>query len=216
MKELLYKELKLSLHPTVIIFLSFALMLLIPAYPYYVAFYYITLGIFFTFINGRENGDVAFTATLPVKKSDCVKARCGMIAIIELAQMVLAIPVAVISVRINPNGANAAGIEPNVAFFGLVLVMFSLFNLIFIPGFYKTAYKLGGPYLTASAVMFIYVAACELCINLIPPLKSFLDTADPAAQVKQLPILACCALIYALSMLAAYKRGARNFSKVDL
>ena len=40
MNALLYKEWKLAKHPTVLIYLLFELMLLIPSYPYYVAFLY--------------------------------------------------------------------------------------------------------------------------------------------------------------------------------
>ena len=39
MKNLLNKEFRLALHPTNIIFISFALMLLIPNFPYLVAFF---------------------------------------------------------------------------------------------------------------------------------------------------------------------------------
>ena len=37
MKNLLYKEVRLALHPTNFIFLTFFLMVFIPGYPYYVA-----------------------------------------------------------------------------------------------------------------------------------------------------------------------------------
>jgi len=47
MKNMLYKEFKLALHPTSIIFLSLSAMVLIPNYPYYVTFFYVMLGVYF-------------------------------------------------------------------------------------------------------------------------------------------------------------------------
>ena len=57
MKSLLYKEFRLVAHPMLYITLAFGAMFLIPAYPFYVIFFYGCLGLFFCFINGRENKD---------------------------------------------------------------------------------------------------------------------------------------------------------------
>ena len=95
MKNLLYKEFTLAKHPTMFFFPLFACMLLIPAYPYLVSFMYICLEIFFIFILGRETSDVLYTASLPIPKRDVVKARCVMILIIQLFQVLLSIPFAI-------------------------------------------------------------------------------------------------------------------------
>lgn len=217
MFNLLYKEFKLAAHPTVFIFLAFAFMMLIPSYPYYVAFIYTCLAIFFVFMSGRENKDVFYTVSLPIKKSDAVKARCMMIAIIELAQMIISVPFAMLGTNINPNAdGNQAGIEANVAFFGLVFIMFALFNLIFIPGFYKTGYKIGGPFLAAGTAVLLYIVVAESLVWIPTPLKGFLDTTAPDIMVKQLPILAAGIIIWAVSVVASYKAGAARFEKVDL
>ena len=116
MKNLISKELKLALHPTNIIFLAFGIMLLIPSYPYYVAFFYVCLGIFFLFLNGRENNDVFFTTTLPVKKSDVVKARCITVALIETVTIIILF-LCFSRVRLTRTPRQRTGIEANVAFF---------------------------------------------------------------------------------------------------
>ena len=217
MKNLLYKEFKLAAHPTIYIFLFFGMMLLIPSYPYYVAFIYTCLAIFFVFLNGRESKDVFYTASLPIRKRDTVKARCCMIVIIELAQIIISIPFAIIGNKINANvGGNLAGIEANVAFFGFVFVMFALFNIIFIPMFYKTAYQAGKSFLWAGSAVAIYIVAIEVAVQAIQPLKTNLDTSAPDMLIKQLPILAAGIVIYALTAVLAYKKAANNFEKVDL
>lgn len=71
MRQLLYKEFKLATHPTMYIFLLLSAMVLIPSYPYYVAFMYMCLAMFFTFLQGRETNDLFFTAMLPVRKKRC-------------------------------------------------------------------------------------------------------------------------------------------------
>jgi hypothetical protein len=217
MKELLFKEFKLAMHPTTYLFLAVGLLLLIPGYIYYVAFIYTCLSIFFLFLSARENKDTFFTASLPVRKRDAVKARCLFVAIIELTQTLLAVPFAIISIRINPNPAgNLAGIEANIAFFGLVLIMYALFNFIFLPQFYKTTIKVGGPLILSSIALAIYVTAVEFAVQTIPYLKTHLDTADPAMALYQLPVLILGIMIFTLSLWWTYRKSAANFEKVDL
>lgn len=199
------------------IFLIMDAMLLIPSYPYYIAFIYTCLAVFFVFLTGRENKDVFYTVLLPIRKRDAVKARCWMIAIIELAQMIVAIPFAIIGRSINPNPqGNMTGIQANVAFFGLVFIMYALFNVILIPIFYKTAYKAGSALVWSGFAVLIYIAAAESSVKLIKPLKTNLDTSNPDMMIRQIPILAAGILIYGLTMILAYKKAANNFEKVDL
>lgn len=129
------KDLRLAAHPMMYVFALFGVMLLIPSYPYTVAFFYGLLGIFFTFLNGRENKDIYYCAVLPVTKREQVRARTWMVVAVELTELVLAVPFAVLSVHINPNGTNFAGIDANVALFGAVLLIFGVFNAVFLPAF---------------------------------------------------------------------------------
>ncbi|MBA4383862.1 MAG: hypothetical protein C0410_03940 [Anaerolinea sp.] len=217
MKALLYKEFKLALHPTTYLFMAIGAMLMIPSYPYYVAFVYTCLGIFFIFLNARENKDIFYTVSLPIRKSDAVKSRVITVAIIELLQLAIGIPFAIIGARINPNPTgNLAGIEANMAFFGLVLIMYAIFNSIYLPGFYKTAQKIGGPLVIASIAITVYVVAVEVAVQMIPFLKTHLDTSNPAMGMYQLPVLIAGVLIFGLSLWLTYRSSAVNFEKVDL
>lgn len=78
MNNMLYKEFKLAMHPTSIIFLSLSAMMLIPNYPYYMTFFYTTLAIFFTCLSGRENHDIFYAMTLPIRKRDLPGNLVGM------------------------------------------------------------------------------------------------------------------------------------------
>jgi len=216
-RDLLVKEFRLAKHPTLFIFPFLGLMLMIPAYPYFVAFIYTCLSVFFIFLQGRENRDILFTVSLPVNKRDVVKARCCFIAIIEVFEILFAIPFAIIGIQINPNPeGNLVGLEANVAFFGFVFILYALFNIIFLPIFYKTAYRAGIALLIASAAISLYIVAIEGSIQFIPSLKAFLDTTAPAAQIAQLPILAAGIVIFAGFTYLAFRMSASRFAKVDL
>jgi hypothetical protein len=216
MKHLLFKEFKLAAHPTTYLFLSLCLMMLIPSYPYYVEFMYICLSLFFIFLMGRENKDVFYTVLLPVKKSDVVKARCLMIAIIELVQILLSIPFAIISIKINPNGQNLAGIDANVALFGFIFCLFAVFNIVFIPVFYRSAYKVGVAFLYSGIAVVLCYLALESLVWIPSPVKTFLDTTNPEMMVKQLSILIAGIILWALTLFLAFRRAVSNFEKVDL
>ena len=94
MKTLLYKEFRLASHPTTFLFPLLSAMLLIPNYPYYVVFFYTTLGIFFVCLSGRENHDIFYTMLLPVEKRSLVRARMLFAVCMEAVQLVLAVPFA--------------------------------------------------------------------------------------------------------------------------
>lgn len=216
MKHLLYKELRLAKHPTMFLFLLFSAMLLIPSYPYYVAFIYTCLSVFFVFLQGRENNDLSFTALLPVRKRDIVRARCLLVVLMQLAQVLVSLPCAIVGARINPLGGNAAGIEANAAFFGLVLVMYALFNLLFLPAFYRTGYRVGRAFLFAGASVLVYIVAAELLVQCVPALKASLDTFDPATRGTRLFVLLLGAGLYAAGSLLACRLSERRFARVDL
>ncbi|HNZ12191.1 MAG TPA: ABC-2 transporter permease [Anaerolineaceae bacterium] len=213
MKNLLYKEWKLAIHPTGYIFLLFGVMLLIPNYPYFVAFFYQTLAIFFTFMNGNTTNDIFFTALLPVRKRDVVKARLGAVIGLEVLQMLIAVPFAILRSQIIPT-ENLAGLDASLALFGLVFIMFGVFNVVFLPQFYRTGYKTGTPYLLATLVMTLVIVAAELVIQLTPALKQALDT--PACTLPQIIVLFAGLLIFALLNLVAYRRSASAFERLDL
>lgn len=155
------KDLRLAAHPMMYVFALFGVMLIIPNYPYTVVFFYGLLGIFFTFLNGRENKDVYYCAVLPVTKRDQVRARAWLVVAVELAELVIAVPFAFLSAHINPNGTNLAGIDANVALFGSVLLIYGVFNVVFLPAFYKTAIRAGRAFLIAVIPMTVLMALVE-------------------------------------------------------
>lgn len=166
-------------------------------------------------MNGREQNDIYFSVLLPVKKRDVVKSRYITVIIIEIVQILIAIPVGILRYAIIPEN-NQAGIEANVAFYGLVLIMYALFNIIFLNRFYKAPDKIGGPFLLASVVQFLYIGVAEALVLALTPLKEYLDTIDSNMMIKQLPILLGGIAIYVLITFISYRSSKKSFEKIDL
>lgn len=212
-KCLIKKEFLLTAHPMTYIFAFFGIMLIIPSYIYYVAFFYTTLGIFFYFMNGRENRDNYFNAILPVSKRDVVKAKVTVVWIIETVSIIFAIPFAILSQKINPNGSNLAGIEANVAFFGLSLIMYSIFNAVFLNEFFKTAFKAGKAFVFGSIATAVFILLAETADHM-PIVGEYLEGVN--GQLVQLPLLFVGIAIFIVSFFVVNIQCAKKYEKVDL
>lgn len=215
MKNLIIKEFKLSVHPTNYLFLALAAMLLIPNYPYYVVFFYQTLGIFFIFLNGNTNNDIFFTTLLPIRKSDVIKARFYTVIICELLQIFVSIPFVIMRYYLIKQ-QNMAGMEANAALFGLVLIMFGIFNTVFLPMFFKTGYKTGVPFWAACFAMMVFVVVAEIIINIFSVCKTALDTIDKVYFLQQMAVLFIGIFIFALLTGYGFFQSKMLFNKLDL
>ena len=193
MKALLYNQLRLVCHPMTPVFCLFGIMVIIPNYPYTVIFFYVTLGLFFTFLNMREQKDLYYTALLPVPKRDAVKAGCLFTALIELASLVLLAPCCLL----------AAG-----------FLLYALFNAVFLPAFYKNGYQVGVAFVKAT----IPAALLMLSLEALPhiPGLMWLDDMDAVTQLRLLPVLIGSILIYAGVTLLTFRASAAAYEKVDL
>lgn len=219
MRNFLNKEIKLCLAPINFIYMSFAAMTIIPGYPRYVPLFFFCVSIFHLFNNGIINKDLEYSMILPITKKDIVKSRCLLIAVYEICCIVASIPFSIIFTLVFKM-ENVAGIDGNVAFYGLGLILISLFNLIFITSFYKKAYKPGLPFVKASIVFWISFILFEFPIwtKDVFNIEFFqmLDKTDSESQIRQLPILGIGVILYALIWFITYKISAKRFEKVDL
>lgn len=212
-RNLLYKELRLAAHPSLYVFMAMGALVLIPAYPYGVVFFFGTLGIFQSCMFDRETRDIYYTALLPVRKRDVVKGKILLAVFTQLVQLALALPFAFLRTLYLRNG-NPAGIEANAAWYGFGLLIYGVFNLVFFTRFFKTAYKAGTAFLTALAPVVLAVAAMEAVVHF--PGMGWLDSVAPADLVRQIPLLLVGAAVYAAATAAAYVISARRFEKVNL
>ena len=89
MGRLLKKEMKLTASPLSYWFILFSFMTFLPGYPILVGGFFVCLGIFFTYQQAVEYDDITFSALLPIRKKDVVKAKYAFVIIIQIISFVL-------------------------------------------------------------------------------------------------------------------------------
>ena len=215
MAKLLKKEFRLFTHPTSWMFLAFGAMVLIPGYPMYVPLFWVTLGLFYACLSARENNDLYYTLLLPVRKRDAVRARGLYFALMELLQILACVPFAILRyvLKIGPNNA---GMDVNLALFGLALALMGLFNLLFLPRLYKNPAAIGKPFLIVTVWVFVYILAAEVCCFTIPFFRDVLDTPDPQHLGVKLGVLLCGAAAFVLLTWLGVRKAEKIFEQVDL
>ncbi len=214
MKALLYKEWKLCMHPAALLFLLLSAMMLIPNYPYLVCFFYTTLGIFFICLTGRENQDVSYSLLLPLGKRELVKARLALTAMLEILQILLAVPFCILRQNF-PMPGNQVGADANLALLGYAFLLFALFNWVFFTSYYRDVNKVGLPFVKGSVAVFLYMVVVETLTHIVPLMRDRLDTNDPQNLGPKLALLLIGGAVYGLSLVLTYRRAAKAFEKLD-
>lgn len=217
MKNILKKEMTLSASILSYLFIAFGIMFFIPGYPILCGAFFVTLGIFQSFQNAREANDIVFSALLPVAKKDVVKGKFLFSCFIELCSVVLMLGAAVVRMtllRDTPAYRNNAMMNANLFALGAALLIFGLFNLIFIGGFFKTAYKLGKPFVTHIIVTFLVIGICET-LHHIPGLEA-VNAFGFDHILLQAVSLALGIVAYLALTVLSYEWAHRNFERIDL
>ena len=218
MLNLIKKEFSLCLHPTSFVFLSFCLFVFIPNYPYEVMFFFSGLSVFFTCLTARENGDLAFSCALPVKKSQIPLARILTAVVFQSALLLLtAVCVAVKECTFPAETQiNLVGNMANAAFLGCGAMLLGVFNLLFFPLHFKKPDKVGLPFVAAAAVIFALIAVFISVRFALPTSVNVFNTPDPAFLGAKLGALALGLCLYAGGTVLSAYLSVRLFRRVDL
>lgn len=214
MKTLLYKQLRLACHPMTPVFCLSGIMLLIPNYPYSVAFFYVTLGLFFTFLNMREQKDIYYSALLPLRKRDTVRAAVAFTVLVELLSVVITALFCLLSAKLQPGKDNAVGMDANLMLLGAGFVLYGVFNLVFFICLCRSGYKAGAAYLKANLALWPMILLAEALPHF--PSLMWLNRVDVRANLRQIPILLFGMAVFAVLTILAYRRSARLYERVDL
>ena len=217
MNAMLRKEMRLSALLLTYLFIAFGFMTLIPGYPILCGVFFITLGIFQSFQSAREANDIVFSALLPVAKRDVVKRKFQFAMLIELGGFALMAALTALRMTVM-SGAKAyvgnALMNPSPLFLAFVLLIFTAFNLCFVGGFFRTAYKFGIPFLTFGIVTLVLIFIGE-ALHFFPGL-GFLNTTTGERLGLQFALLAAAAVIYALGTAMSCRASMARFEKIDL
>ena len=211
--KLLYKELSLAAHPSLYAFMLLGCLVIIPVYPYTVIFMFGCLAPFITFMFARENNDAWYTATLPIQKKEIVLAKCLLLTVVQLGQLLISLPFAILRNTLTIEN-NPVGMDATAAWYGFGLIIFSIFNLVFLPAYYTSGYKAGVSFLSAMLPVILFMAAVEILVHF--PIFYWMDSTSPEDLLRQLPILFLGLILYVVSMAASYRIAAHRFEKVNL
>ena len=217
MSALLKKEMRLSASILSYLFILFAFMTLLPGYPILCGAFFITLGLFQSFQSAREANDIVYTALLPVAKHDVVKGKFLFCVFIELTGFVLMAALTLVRMTLLSNAMvyrQNALMNANPFFLAVVLLIFGLFNWIFVGGFFKTAYKFARPFVTYIIVCFLVIGVAE-ALHHVPGLEA-LNAFGFEQLALQLAALLGGVLAYGLITFFSYKTACTRFEKIDL
>jgi len=217
MNALLKKEMRLSTLPLTWLFIGFAFMTLLPGYPILCGVFFITLGIYQSFQNAREANDTVFSALLPVAKRDVVKGRYQLVLLVELLGFFLMAVLTVLRMTLLSAAEiyrHNALMNANPFFLAVVLLMFGMFNVLFVGGFWKTAYKIGKPFVIYTVAAFVTIGVAET-LHHIPGLE-MLNAFGFDHIGLQLSLLLGGALLWAGMTYLSYRKACLNFERIDL
>lgn len=175
------------------------------------------LGIFQSFQLARETGDILYTALLPVRKRDVPRAKLLSASFFQLISVLLASVFTVIRLcfmsAMPPYAVNPL-MPACPTLIAFMLIVYAEFNYIFVRGFFRTAYRLGAPF-----VRFIVAAMLTVCIyEALPHLPGlgFFAATDAPGIARQLVLLAVAAVLYAVVTDASCRSAQHRFEHVDL
>ena len=217
MNALLKKEIRLSTLPLTWLFIGFAFMTLLPGYPILCGVFFITLGIYQSFQSAREANDTVFSALLPVAKRDVVKGKYQLVLLVELLGFALMAVLTMLRMTLLQEAAiyrQNALMNANFFYLAMVLVLFGMFNVIFVGGFWKTGYQIGKPFVIYTVAAFLMIGAAET-LHHIPGLE-VLNAFGFDHIGLQLSLLLCGGLLYAAMTFLSYRKACANFEKIDL
>ena len=231
MKALLYKELKLAMHPVCYAFiLLFPLMAFIPdgaPYPRAIAFIYILscYPILFLGANkGQQSNDLLFSTLLPVRKKDIVLARIITVLIMQFAfmflfscccvanyfitQQMLASGDPDIIKTFTPTGL---GVNTTVLLLAFAIVGFAFADLIFFPIYYKNGKSIVMSTLFTILGFAIYI----VCVSIVLPIIIGPELINSTPIWIQILALVGSIIISAGVHALVYKISAKRLEKVD-
>jgi hypothetical protein len=153
--------------------------------------------------------DYEFTVMLPVRKSDIAKSKGIVLILLELYHMVWGLIGVIAHVLIY--GSQHLFIDLGPSFFGYTFIMFGLFNITFLPLYFKTAYYFGRPLIIAVAITLIFGIGLEVLNLYGEPFSTFIDNSN---LMYQTGMLAFGLLVFVAFSWMALKRSSRNYEMI--
>ncbi len=185
MKALIYKELKLAMHPICYVFIVlFPFMILIPSYPLGIGFIYVLTCYPILFLGankGQQSNDLLYSTLLPVRKKDIVMARILTVIFMQVAFMLIMsalYPLArlfnelIVANSKNPEEITIPGLGLNsyVLVLAFAIVGYAIADIIFFPIYYKHGKSIVMSTLFTILGFVIYIGVVTIGLPFVPGL----------------------------------------------
>ena len=199
------------------LFILFGLMFLIPGYPILCSVFFVTLGIFQSYQNARETNDILFSVLLPVEKKEVVKGKYLFTCFIELCSILLMIISVILRMTVFAEDVAYSKnmlMNANLFALGVAFSIFGVFHIIFIRGFFKTAYKFAKPFGLYIMAVFLMIGMAET-LHHIPGLKVLNAFGFKYLDI-QIGLFLIGLVMYVLLTMISYRSACKSFEKIDL
>ena len=212
MKNLIYKEFKLSISKFFIILpILLSALMFIPNWIFLLVFmYFFWISVPQIFSAYIANRDYNFTASLPIRRQDIVTSKAYSIFLLEAFHLVLGIIFGIAHNMIY--GSWNLFMDINLSFFGIVILLFGVFNIVFLPAYFKTAHHFGKPAIYGTIATLIYGFIIEFSVAKWQFARDILEGSF-LSQI--IPFVVTAALGVTLSIVAV-RKSKSNFMKIDL
>ena len=225
MKNLLYKEFKLSIHPLTYFFVALmAMSALAPSFPSFVPLLYFGASYTFLFIGMNKTtttNDLLYTCMLPIKREGVVKARVFSTTFLQLFDLVLVFSFLTINrfvFQIETSdkdlGVISLGIEQGITLLGIYLICLGVFDLIYMPWFYKNGKSIIANMLVAVLTIMILGGALTILPYVFENVRNSL-TVYGGNLILQFGILLIGLGFWLFSKYLVIKISTKNLIKLD-
>ena len=226
MKALIYKELKLSMHPICYVFIIlFPLMILIPSYPLGIGFIYVLTCYPILFLGankGQQSNDLLYSTLLPVRKKDIVLARIFTVIFMQVAFMLIMsalYPLArYINYSVGSGGSSSSsgtipglGLDSYLLVLAFAIIGYAIADLIFFPIYYKKGKSIVMSTLFTIIGFVIYIGVVTIGLPYIPGLE-ILNNLHIGIQVG---VVAGAILLSLALHIVVYKVSSKRLENVD-
>ena len=226
MKALIYKELKLAMHPICYIFIVlFPFMILIPSYPLGIGFIYVLTCYPILFLGankGQQSNDLLYSTLLPVRKKDIVMARILTVIFMQIAFILVMTALYPVARIINNAIAQSAekpneymipglGLDSYVLLVAIALIGYAIADIIFFPIYYKHGKSIVMSTLFTILGFVVYIGIFTIGLPFIPGL----DILNNLHLGIQFAVLGAAILISFGLHVVVYKVSSKRLEKVD-
>ncbi len=212
MRNLLYKELTLTIHPFFYFLpLLLSLLFFIPQWFFTLVtmyFFWITVPNVFGSYNSQQ--DYHFISMLPVSKKDVVMSKSYAFILIELLHIILAVVFGLINNALY--GTYNFSLDINLVFFGSIFLSFGVFNVLFLPAYFKTAYKFGLPVIYGVVGTLLFAIFLEFGTIVYSSVSNVTESSN---MVLQFGLLFVGITFFIGLSIIAIKKATKNFIAIN-